>query len=329
MRRLGCADYHELHRVSVEEPERFWPELIDDLGLEFSQPWERVLDVTDGPEWAKWFVGGAAEHRVRTASTAGATCPGEAAVFRGEDGTRAALDWRELSRAGDAGRGGARRARRARGRPRRDLPADVPGGRGRVARVRAHRRRAGADLLRLRRAGDRGAARGLRGEGRHLRRLVLPPRQARRHAGDARAGERRRRDVLAWSRDERLAGARDEAARNARAAAGRLGGAVPARLHVGHDRPAEGRAARPGRLPRLDRARGRVPDRRERAATASSSPPTWAGSWGRGRSSAPARRRDGDLRGGRAGLAARPAVGDGRVGARDDARRLADARSAR
>ena len=47
-RRLGCADYHELHRVSVEEPDRFWPEVIDDLGLEFSQRWERVLDTSDG-----------------------------------------------------------------------------------------------------------------------------------------------------------------------------------------------------------------------------------------------------------------------------------------
>ena len=44
--------------------------------------------------------------------------------------------------------------------------------------------------------------------------------------------------------------------------AGRLGAPVPAHLHLGHDRRAEGRAARAGRLPRLDRARGRLPGRR-------------------------------------------------------------------
>ena len=94
LRRLGCADYHDLHRVSIDEPERFWPELIDDLGLEFSQPWERVLDVSDGPEWAKWFVGARLNiavncvHRWRD-------LPGEAAVFRGEDGTRSSLTWSE------------------------------------------------------------------------------------------------------------------------------------------------------------------------------------------------------------------------------------------
>ncbi len=96
MRRLACTDYHELHRLSVDEPERFWPVVIDDLGLEFSAPWERVLDVSDGPEWAKWFVGA----RLNVASN----CvhrwkdePGEAAVFRGEDGSRSALSWSELS----------------------------------------------------------------------------------------------------------------------------------------------------------------------------------------------------------------------------------------
>jgi acetyl-CoA synthetase len=96
MRRLECADYHELHRVSVEEPERFWREVVDDLGLEFSAPWERVLDVSRGPEWATWFVGARLNvawncvHRWRAE-------PGEAAVFRGEEGHRSALGWAQLS----------------------------------------------------------------------------------------------------------------------------------------------------------------------------------------------------------------------------------------
>ena len=83
--------------MSVEEPDRFWPEVIDDLGLEFSRPWQRVLETPDGPEWAKWFVGAQLNiasncvHRWRD-------LPGEAAVFRGENGTRSALTWPELSR---------------------------------------------------------------------------------------------------------------------------------------------------------------------------------------------------------------------------------------
>jgi acetyl-CoA synthetase len=97
MRRLGVDRYAELHRISVEDPERFWPEVVADLGLEFFEPWQRVLDTSHGIEWAKWFVGGRLNlshncvHRQRD-------LPGEAAVGLGEDGTRWSLTWPALSR---------------------------------------------------------------------------------------------------------------------------------------------------------------------------------------------------------------------------------------
>jgi acetyl-CoA synthetase len=96
-RKLGCGGYRELHRVSVEEPERFWPAVVEDLGIEFAEPWTTVLDESDGVEWAKWFVGGRLNvawncvHKWRDLQ-------GDAAVFCGEDGTRDALSWPELSR---------------------------------------------------------------------------------------------------------------------------------------------------------------------------------------------------------------------------------------
>jgi acetyl-CoA synthetase len=98
MRRLGCADFHELHRRSVADPERFWPAVVDDLGIEFSQPWERVLDTSGGPEWATWFVGG----RVNVARAcvhdwARRTPDAVAAVLRGENGDRRAWTFAELS----------------------------------------------------------------------------------------------------------------------------------------------------------------------------------------------------------------------------------------
>jgi acetyl-CoA synthetase len=96
-RRLGCADYHELHRLSVDEPDRFWPAVVDDLGIRFTRPWNRVLDDSEGIEWTKWFVGG----RLNVAWNCvhrWAALAGEAAVFRGEDGTRSASSWHELSR---------------------------------------------------------------------------------------------------------------------------------------------------------------------------------------------------------------------------------------
>jgi acetyl-CoA synthetase len=98
-RRLGVDGYHELHRVSIEEPDRFWPAVIEDLGLEFTQAWETVLDSSRGPEWTTWFNAGKLNlawncvHRW----AAGELADQEAAVWLGEDGTRASLTWGELS----------------------------------------------------------------------------------------------------------------------------------------------------------------------------------------------------------------------------------------
>ena len=57
LRRSGEATWADLQRRSWREPEWFWPLCIEDVGLEFSTPWERVIDDSRGPEWATWFVG--------------------------------------------------------------------------------------------------------------------------------------------------------------------------------------------------------------------------------------------------------------------------------
>ncbi|HVM58228.1 MAG TPA: AMP-binding protein [Gaiellaceae bacterium] len=98
-RRLGAGGYAELHRVSVEEPERFWPAVVDDLGIEFSLPWEAVADVSRGPEWATWFVGGRVNVARACVHRWAAERPDEEAlVWQSEDGRRAALSWAETSR---------------------------------------------------------------------------------------------------------------------------------------------------------------------------------------------------------------------------------------
>jgi acetyl-CoA synthetase len=95
-RALGARDYHELHRISIEEPDRFWPALIDDLGLEFSRRWDAVLDSSRGPEWSTWFVGG----RVNIAQVCVHRWASdeEAVVGLYEDGVRESLTWAEMSR---------------------------------------------------------------------------------------------------------------------------------------------------------------------------------------------------------------------------------------
>jgi acetyl-CoA synthetase len=97
MRRHGCSDFRELLTRSIDDPEWFWPAAIDDLDIEFFEPWTQVVDRSRGPEWATWFVGGKLNiawncvHRHSSERIA--------AVFRGEDGVRRELSFAELSAA--------------------------------------------------------------------------------------------------------------------------------------------------------------------------------------------------------------------------------------
>jgi acetyl-CoA synthetase len=98
MRRHGIDDYRELVARSIDDPEWFWPAAVEDMGIEFAEPWREVVDASHGPEWATWFVGGklniawncvhrwAAERAEETA-----------AVHRGEDGARRELTFGEQS----------------------------------------------------------------------------------------------------------------------------------------------------------------------------------------------------------------------------------------
>ena len=99
MRRHGIDDYGELVRRSQEDPDWFWPTVVEDLEIEFSHPWERVSDLSRGPEWATWFVGATVNiARVCAHDWAVRTPEATAAVFLGEDGERRSLSFAELSR---------------------------------------------------------------------------------------------------------------------------------------------------------------------------------------------------------------------------------------
>jgi len=98
VRALGCTDYASLHRVSIEEPDRFWRAVRDDLGIPFARDWERVLDDSRGLEWTTWFTGARLNVAQACVHRWAAERPAEeAAVWQAEDGSRASLSWSELS----------------------------------------------------------------------------------------------------------------------------------------------------------------------------------------------------------------------------------------
>src|SRR3954447_6203577 len=58
MRAHGIDDIDGLRRRSVEDVEWYWDAVVNDLGLEFSTPYDKVLDTSRGVPWATWFGGG-------------------------------------------------------------------------------------------------------------------------------------------------------------------------------------------------------------------------------------------------------------------------------
>lgn len=58
MRAHGIRDYDELIRRSTADVEWFWDAALRDLGVRWARPYDRVLDMSRGIEWARWFLGG-------------------------------------------------------------------------------------------------------------------------------------------------------------------------------------------------------------------------------------------------------------------------------
>src|SRR6478752_7035452 len=99
VRRAGVADFAELVRRSQEDPAWFWPLAVEDLGLEFSQPWTQVLDDSRGPAWTTWFVGATLNIAHNCVHRWAVSRPdGIAAVGLREDGSRREVTFAELSR---------------------------------------------------------------------------------------------------------------------------------------------------------------------------------------------------------------------------------------
>ncbi|MEA2446743.1 MAG: acetyl-CoA synthetase, partial [Actinomycetota bacterium] len=103
MRKQGFDDFPSLVAKTQDDIEWFWAEAIDDLGIEFFDPYEQVLDVSEGPQFPKWFTGGTINLVYncvdRHARSEMRDAP--ALIWEGEDGDTRTLTYGELSAAVD------------------------------------------------------------------------------------------------------------------------------------------------------------------------------------------------------------------------------------
>ena len=58
MVRHRLASLDELQRRSVGDIAWFWNAVIEDLDIQFTRPYTQVVDLSRGPAWARWCVGG-------------------------------------------------------------------------------------------------------------------------------------------------------------------------------------------------------------------------------------------------------------------------------
>src|SRR5919109_855125 len=97
MRRHGLGSYEELVARSQEDIEWFWDAVVQDLGIEFFRPYDRVLDTSRGVPWATWFMGGTLNLAHVTCDAWAARAPDRVAVGgEGEDGEVRRVTYGEL-----------------------------------------------------------------------------------------------------------------------------------------------------------------------------------------------------------------------------------------
>ncbi|MCP2276211.1 AMP-binding protein [Nocardia amikacinitolerans] len=102
MRAWGFGDdaaaVTELNERAIAEPEWFWRAATTDLGVDFSVPFDRVVDDSAGKPFPRWFTGGGvniarlAAHR----HADGAAADRLAVVYEGDEGERRTLTFAEL-----------------------------------------------------------------------------------------------------------------------------------------------------------------------------------------------------------------------------------------
>lgn len=91
--------YQELYRRSLDDPDRFWRATFDLIGIEWQTPYDRVVDLSAGPQWPRWFPGGRLNltHNAVYRHTRGPRANQTAIIWEGEDGASLKLTYAELA----------------------------------------------------------------------------------------------------------------------------------------------------------------------------------------------------------------------------------------
>src|SRR4051794_35230445 len=98
----GERSLDQLQRRATADPGWFWGAAADDIGIEWGRRPREVVDLSPGPAWARWWIGGAFDYtRAATESRAARDPEGGALAWEGEDGSIRTMTNAELQAAVD------------------------------------------------------------------------------------------------------------------------------------------------------------------------------------------------------------------------------------
>src|SRR5438094_6730295 len=98
MQRHGIADYPALYERSIADLGWFWEAALEEMGIEWTRPYTRVLDLSKGIQWPHWFVGGRLNlvHNCVDKHCVGPRADHVAIRWEGEDGAQRSFTYRQL-----------------------------------------------------------------------------------------------------------------------------------------------------------------------------------------------------------------------------------------
>ena len=98
LRATGESSLDALQAHAVRDPGWFWGAAADDIGVAWSRPPRSVLDLSGGPSWARWWIGGAFDWSWAAVEPRAARDPdGAAILWDGEDEAERTLTNAELA----------------------------------------------------------------------------------------------------------------------------------------------------------------------------------------------------------------------------------------
>ncbi|NNE48274.1 MAG: AMP-binding protein [Rhodothermales bacterium] len=100
MKREGIGSYDELLQKATDDIAWFWDAAIADLGIEFSRPYDQVVDLSDDLRFPKWCTGGQMNivHNLLDKWQSGVDRDRTALRWESEDGRRGTFTYEELNR---------------------------------------------------------------------------------------------------------------------------------------------------------------------------------------------------------------------------------------